>query len=252
LKNKAFALVIVMAVMVSTSYAQNAETDFNVTLTEDGTGAVITKYTGKSKSVRIPTTIQGFPVKEIERNAFKNADITSVIIPEGVTRIMGFEGCKNLTSVTLPSTITSIYSSAFSDCFSLTTINLPVSLKEIDGAAFYGTGLTSINWPTRITIISEGMFSDSKLRSIVIPEGITVIGRGAFANCVDLTSVTLPSTIRVIRDKAFELCSSLTTVNIPESVTSISLGNYVFKYCAKLNLASQAALMRLGIRADLN
>ena len=92
------------------------------------------------------------------------------------------------------------------------------------------------------------MFRNTKLEKIVIPEGIETIGQGAFAECENLTSVTLPSTIRSIGDWAFQGCTNLTEVIIPESVTSIRFGGFdgSFRYCSKLNLASQAALKRVG------
>jgi hypothetical protein len=91
---------------------------------------VITGYTGKAKDVVIPATIQGMPVIEITGCAF-TSDITSVVIPEGVIAVRGFDTCRNLTSVTLPSTISEIGDTAFIRCSSLNTLNIPESVIEI-------------------------------------------------------------------------------------------------------------------------
>ncbi|GHV16367.1 hypothetical protein FACS189493_2100 [Spirochaetia bacterium] len=75
--------------------AQNAA-DFNVALTADGTGVVITGYTGNGGAVTIPATIEGLPVKEIGERAFANerygqysvnTTITAVTFPDGLEKI---------------------------------------------------------------------------------------------------------------------------------------------------------------------
>ena len=79
-------------------------------------------------------------VTSIERCAFMNSGITSISIPDGVTKISSqtFYGCNDLTSVTIPSSVTSIESSAFSGCSKLETITIPVSVTSISSGAFSG------------------------------------------------------------------------------------------------------------------
>jgi hypothetical protein len=255
-------------IRVSDSDMENLETDFEVTLTQDGTGVLVKRYVGKSASIIIPTMIQGMPVKELgiesiqdrkSREEFGELKITSVVIPEGVTEIgwSVFHGNKSLRSVTLPSTLKIIEKYAFAGCESLTSIKLPVGLMRLgdeswpDGSVFSYTGLTSFPtpWPAGITFILPGMFEESKLRgNLVIPEGITGIGEKVFARCYNLTSVSLPSTIKKIEGEAFRACSNLTTINIPESVKKIDFGYSEFQFvgCSKMNLASQAALKQRG------
>ena len=56
-----------------------------------------------------------------------------------------FEGCRGLTSLTLPSSITSIGKSAFEYCSGLTSLTIPSSVTSIGDWAFEGcSGLTSI------------------------------------------------------------------------------------------------------------
>jgi len=241
----------------------NSEADFSVGLTVDSKGVVITEYKGKATSVRIPATIQGLPVKEIGKRAFYgssgslNEKITSVTIPEGVTKIgeEAFWGCESLRAVSLPDTLISIGERAFNSCWALDSINLPAGLKEIGGLAFRTTGLTSISWPTGLTTIPSSAFSNTKLRNVTIPEGVTKIGETAFEDCENLASVTLPSTIRILGCRAFADCSSLTTIKIPETVKKIEFDfSYVggdgaknaFEGSHKLSLESQAALRRVG------
>lgn len=82
---------------VTATERPNTEADFSVSLAVDGKCVAITEYKGTATTVRIPTTIQGLPVREIGEDAFTglstsgrnytNRNITSVIIPEGVTTI---------------------------------------------------------------------------------------------------------------------------------------------------------------------
>ena len=123
----------------------------------------------------------------------------------------GFAHCKNLVSVSIPDTVTSIGDYAFWNCNSLTSITIP------DG----------------VTSIGEDAFRDcSSLTSITIPEGVTSIGYGAFDGCSSLTSITIPSSVTSIGRYAFSGCTVLTNITIPSSVTSI--GFAAFSGCTGL------------------
>ena len=76
-------------------------------------------------------------LERIENNAFRNTALTgSLILPEGLKYVSGFEGTK-ITNVHFPSTLEEIGGSAFFSCESLMTeISLPQSLKVIGYEAF--------------------------------------------------------------------------------------------------------------------
>ncbi len=139
-----------------------------------------------------------------------------------------FDGCRSLTSITIPESVTSIGSEAFAVCSSLTSIIIPNSVTSIGFGAFSGcSSLTSIIIPESVTSIGNQAFSDcSSLTSIAIPESLTSIGSGAFSHCTSLTSVTIPENVTGIGDHAFDYCSSLTSIIIPNSVTSIGFGAF--------------------------
>ena len=141
----------------------------------------------------------------IEENAFNDCyNITSVTIPTSVTSIgaSAFSGCSSLTSITIPNSVTSIGFSAFEGCSSLTSIALPFSGNHksnfgyIFGASSYFDNISYV--PT-------------SLKTVVITGG-SLIGDCAFYRCLSLTSITIPDSIYYIDSAAFVSCSNLTSV----------------------------------------
>ncbi|MCI8325697.1 MAG: leucine-rich repeat domain-containing protein, partial [Clostridia bacterium] len=55
-----------------------------------------------------------------------------------------FEGCRNLTSIEIPASVTSIGSYAFWYCSSLTSIEIPASVTSIGDRAFSGCSRLTI------------------------------------------------------------------------------------------------------------
>ena len=102
-----------------------------------------------------------------------------------------FYNCSGLTSLSLPSGITSIGWEAFSGCSGLTSLSLPSGITSIDSEAFSGcSGLTSLSLPSGLTSIDFNAFSGcSGLTSLSFPSGITSIGGYAFSGCSGLTSI---------------------------------------------------------------
>ena len=165
-----------------------------------------------------------------------NADIVSVVIDSGVTRIgsYAFFECSSLTDVEIPFGVTDIGSRAFFSCTGLTSVTLPESMTSIGGSAFYNcTGLTSITIPGSVTGIGDDAFcSCSGLTGVTLSQGVTSIGSGTFSGCSRLTSITIPDSVTSIGEWAFYNCSSLTGIAIPDSVTSMD--SYVFWNCTSL------------------
>jgi len=156
------------------------------------------------------TTLIAFP---------SNKDVTSYSIPGTVTIIgdVAFSFA-NLTSVTIPSGVTSIGWGAF-EASDLTSVDIPASVTNIGSFALYGTGsLSSITVDpanANYTSIEGVLFNEASTTLIAYP-----------ANR-DTTSYSIPSSVTSIESEAF-LYARLTSVTIPETVTSI--GTYAFEY----------------------
>ena len=89
-------------------------------------------------------------------------------IPVKIIRGFGFNDCTQLSSITIPESITTIGNWAFQSCSSLTTITLPNGVSEI---------------------FAEAFGSCSNLESIYLPRSLKTIGRNIFPNCPKLKNI---------------------------------------------------------------
>lgn len=121
-----------------------------------------------------------------------------VIIPEGVEVIsaQAFNYC-NVTSISLPSTLTFIASSAFDNC----------KMQHID----FGTGIKYI----------ERLGRCEQLKKIEIPNHVKNIWGGAFENCTFLKHITLHEGLEEIGWDAFRGCIEMKEIEIPATVKKL-------------------------------
>ena len=139
-----------------------------------------------------------------------------------------FIGCRSLTSLVIPDSVTNIGDYAFWGCSDLADIVIPDGVTSIGDYAFEGCeSLRSVVIPDGVTSIGDYVFSGCRsLTDIVIPNSVTSIRDGAFFGCSDLADIVIPDGITSIGDRAFMGCSSLSSLVIPGGVTSI--GESVF------------------------
>jgi hypothetical protein len=146
MKNTLFALLgfTLLTTPLAATAAQSGDFTF---WSPDGLGFTIIGYTGLGGDVTIPGYLYDddgcgceLPVKHIGDSAFYNqTNLTSVTIPGSVTSIGGssaFAGCTSLTKVTIGNGLTSIGSFTFAFCTSLTNITIPGSITYIGYLAF--------------------------------------------------------------------------------------------------------------------
>ncbi|MBR6200368.1 MAG: leucine-rich repeat domain-containing protein [Spirochaetales bacterium] len=98
--------------------------------------------------------------------------VTDLVIPDGVTSISEFTGCKHITSVSIPDSVTWIDSNAFAGCTGLTgELRLPSKMDYIGSSAFAGcSGLTKIVIPDLYFSISQGLLAGcTSLEYLSIP-----------------------------------------------------------------------------------
>ena len=178
--------------------------------------------------------------------------LTSLVIPDSVTNIgdYAFSGCRSLTDIVIPDSVTRIGDGAFRGCKSLTDIVIPNSVTSIGDNAFeYCFSLSNLVIPDGVTSIEDNAFEGCySLSSVVIPDSVSCIGFGAFENCSSLTDIVIPDSVTSIGGYAFGCCESLTDIVIPNSVTSI--GDNAFWYCKSLSsVVIPAGVTSIGARA---
>jgi len=144
----------------------------------DGT-VTITGYNSSETAVTVPERINGVTVTAIGDNAFAG---------------------KPITSIQIPSTVTSVGASAFENCTRLYSVSLPSSVSTIGARAFAGC---------------------SVLMRIELPAGVVVLGASAFERCYTLEAVYLPATLASIGDRAFRYCPAI-TLYLPDQSAALN------------------------------
>ena len=72
-----------------------------------------------------------------------------------------FDGCSGLTSITIPSSVTSLGERCFYGCSGLTSITIPSSVTSLGSDCFWGCyNLTSITIPSSVTSLDFDCFKD--------------------------------------------------------------------------------------------
>ena len=217
---KGFVMLVVMMLMTASSAMAEVIDGLRYVLdSETKTATLLPKMEGKySGDIIVPEKVNG------------NDGIEYVVISLGES----FSSCSSLTSITIPSSVTSLDGGCFSGCSGLTSITIPSSVASLGGGCFENcSGLTSITIPSSVTSLSGFCFSGcSSLTSITIPSSVTSLGNYCFSGCSGLTSITIPSSVTSLGRWCFQHCSSLTSITIPSSVTLLGVG--CFENCSGL------------------
>ncbi len=152
---------------------ENQSTGLYYEISEDGKAVYIAGMgTFDGTDVVVPEKMFGLPVVGIKAGAFDGSNITSITLPKSMTEIEtgAFDGCEALRKVECPLWIVS---------------SLP---QRVDSLTI-----------TDGTSISQNDFSNlTELKIIELPKSITEIADGAFENCTKLTIIYNYSSLEII------------------------------------------------------
>lgn len=159
-------------------------------------------YKSAFEHIQLPSTLVF-----IGLNAFQSTGLIDIEIPEGVTQLLQytFSDCKELQSVILPSTLSTIHDSLFHNNFALESIYVNegntnyISDEGVLYTAGYETLLmypsakasTSYNIPTATTSIKDYALNDVLyLQYITMPSSISFSSESNFNECNELINLT--------------------------------------------------------------
>ena len=202
---------------------------------QPGTSASTSIFYSQARNIKSFNGFKYFTgVTKLKDYTFYACNFTSITLPSTLTSIGNqcFCNCFALTSITIPEGVTSIGNQCFYNGYALNSVTLPSTLTSLGHQCFERSALISITIPEGVTSIGESCFNSTSITSIVIPEGVTSLGEKCFYSCSSLTSITLPSTLTSLGGECFYSCSSLTSIVIPEGIKS--LGFDCFNFCSSL------------------
>ena len=220
----------------SVLYVYNGDMPADTTIeVRDGTTAIANgAFDGKSNlvAVTLPDTLT-----TIGNRAFAGTSLTTLTIPASVESIgsEAFTDVETLTSVTFNEGLKTIGANAFDGCSLLNTIALPNSLTSLGNNAFQYAGRDAaaangtLTIGTGLTEIPQGAFSGMSKTggALTIPAGITKIGASAFSGTSSFTSIVIPEGVTEIGERAFAGTRNIKAVVFPSTIQA--LGTWVFE-----------------------
>ena len=149
---------------------------------DEGGNAKILETSQTDGIVRIPSELDGYPVRYVSDKVFYcMTSLTDVIIPDSVTNIgsKAFYGCDGLRSVIIPHSVTRIGDYAFAWCGSLSEITIPKTVTSIGANTFYGCG-------DKVTIAFCGLPPNDLSGSGLLAGGEKIKYRKSYAKIYEL------------------------------------------------------------------
>ena len=136
---------------------------------------------------------------------YGNEKVTEIVVPNGVKSIseMAFGRCPNLTSITLPASIT------HTGPHITNGQKLDVHISDLQAwcnIEFVAPESTPLYYTSNLYLNGE------LVTYLVIPAGITEIKKSTFSYCNSITSVTIPQGVTSIKEYAFSNCDSIKSI----------------------------------------
>ena len=171
-----------------------------------------------------------------------------------------FEGCSNLRSVTIPSTIKTIAQYAFYQCSKLTEIIIPEGVTSIGKGAFSYTAISTITIPSTVTSMGDKPFyscqaltsvvwkpvncsvssddaapfydAGARITSFKFGDQVETVPACICKNLSKIDTIVLPPSVKALGQNAFKYCTSLKSINLPQTQKTLPVG--IFEGCTAL------------------
>lgn len=202
---------------------------------------------------------QAFPKYTVYRNVIANQayyldeTLTEIELPNVITEIGDFAFARSaLTSINIPESVTKIGYGAFYHCDYLEEVNIPNTVTVIEPAAFAETKWIK-KWKQysgeEFLIVGDGILIayNGDYRNVIIPDDVKTIAANVFENHNEIQSAQLPDSLLYIDEEAFVGCSSLKLITGGKSVKCI--GDRAFAECPLSNIRIPASVETVGVGA---
>lgn len=161
-------------------------------------------------------------------------ELTSVTIPSDVYSPLSktyrvtsineytFDGCKGLTSITIPDGITYIGQDAFRGCTGLTSITMPNSVTSgakdvLDDTQWYKNQPDGLVYINNVLYKYKGTMPNNT--NVIVKEGTAAIYNYALSGCTGLSSISIPNSVTGIGEYVFSGCSGLSSIVVESGNT---------------------------------
>lgn len=236
-----------VTVVAEEDYQKVTIGDYCLDLNKDDLSATIIKYnkTSKENTAIIPSEVEcygrTFSVKSIGTQAFKDAQLSYIDIPDNITEIgddafmtstiesayigsglqnigyAPFNRCMSLKSIYVSDTNThfasyegALYNKDFSVLFQMpynsASFSLhPDLLRVYNMAFYYNKTITQIDLPDKLCVISPSAFAFcfGLTGTLKIPDNVENIGESAFLNCQNIQQLHFGKNLKTIGSDAF-------------------------------------------------
>ncbi len=167
--------------------ASFTEGDFTYRVNFMGNNGTVTVigYNGAGGDVVIPEKARGYDVSEISSEAF---------------------GARpDITSISIPATVTRIHHSAFDSCANIERVYITDIAKWCNIFFDYETA-------TPLCQDADLYLNGELLTDVIIPEGVEYISNYAFYGCTSIRTVEIPESVTYIGWRTFNYCDTLSDV----------------------------------------
>lgn len=229
------------------SYNGDSEHPNNISVTF-GSHATTVPYS-LFYSIANLTSVDLGSIQIIEASAFFNTGITSLTVPSSVTSLANtaFNDCHALTTLCWDATSSCSFGannhqSPFDNCSHLATVTFGEHATYIHDYLLYDiSALSSVTIANTVVTIGQYAFANefagkASLTSITFEDNPTLatISAHAFENCSYLTSITIPASVATIGESAFEACYRVATLTFASGSQACTIATHAFAVCATL------------------
>jgi len=171
--------------------------------------------------------------------------VRSISYPSTVTTIWSMADFRNLQSIDILPTVTTIYGGAFRNDSSLVSVVIPATVTSIEDYVF--SNCTALESVTILNSeIGNSQFDHcTSLKNVVISDNVTKIGGSAFGSgnaavsdtyCPNVETLTVPSSVTTIADGAFLGLTGLKTLNFhAKTVPQYNFQSAFFNFSSYVN-----------------